>query len=85
MSPELPLRENGRSSGRADELSVNVLARDSKGLGGVTLFALCFHYIVGPGWISVSGLTLLLAASDMDPACEASLMVCGSYGRSDLP
>ena len=33
---------------------------------------------------SVSGLTLLLTASDMDPACEASLTVCGSYGRSGL-
>ena len=33
----------------------------------------------------MSGLTLLLIASDMDPACEASLAVCGSYGRSGLP
>ena len=33
----------------------------------------------------MSGLTLLLTASDMDPACEASLTVCGSYGRSGLP
>ena len=23
--------------------------------------------------------------SEMDPACEASLTVCGSYGRSGLP
>ena len=36
-------------------------------------------------WSSVSGLTLLLTASDMDPACEASLTVCGSYGWSGLP
>ena len=28
---------------------------------------------------------LLLTASEMDPACEASLTVCGSYGRSGLP
>ena len=28
----------------------------------------------------MSGLTLLLTASEMDPACEASLTVCGSYG-----
>ena len=32
----------------------------------------------------MSGLTLLLKASDMDPACEASLKVCGSCGRSGL-
>ena len=30
------------------------------------------------------GLTFLLRASEMDPACEASLTVCGSYGRSGL-
>ena len=28
----------------------------------------------------MSGLTLFLTASEMDPACEASLTVCGSYG-----
>ena len=33
----------------------------------------------------MSGLTLLLTASDMDPACEASLTVCASDGRSGLP
>ena len=33
----------------------------------------------------MSGLTSLLTASDMDPAFEASLTVCGSYGRSGLP
>ena len=32
----------------------------------------------------MSGLTLLLTASDMDPACEASLTVCGSHGQSGL-
>ena len=48
------------------------------------MFALYFKYIVDPSWSSMSGLTLLLT-SDMDPACEASLTVCGSYGRSDLP
>ena len=33
----------------------------------------------------MSGLTLLLTASNMSPDCEASLIVCGSYGRSGLP
>ena len=33
----------------------------------------------------MSGLTLLFAASDMYSACEASLIVRSSYGRSDLP
>ena len=28
-------------------------------------------------WLSLPGLTLLLTASDMDPACEASLIVLG--------
>ena len=31
------------------------------------------------------GLTLLLTASEMDSACEASLTVCGSYGRPGRP
>ena len=43
-----------------------------------------FKYVVDPRWSSVSGLTLFLTASDMDPACEASLTVCSSYGRSAL-
>ena len=30
-----------------------------------------------PRWLSLAGLTLLLTASDMDPACEASLIVLG--------
>ena len=30
-----------------------------------------------PRLLSLSGLTLLLTASDMDPACEASLIVLG--------
>ena len=51
----------------------------------MTLFALYFKYFVDPKWSSVSGLTLLLIASDMDPACEASLPVSGSYGQSGLP
>ena len=54
-------------------------------LRGITLFASYFKYVVDPRWSSVSGLTLLLTASDMDPACEASLTICGSYGRSGLP
>ena len=33
----------------------------------------------------MSGLTMLVTASDMDPACEASLAVCASHGRSGLP
>ena len=48
------------------------------------LFALYFKYVVDPRWSSVSGVTLLLTASDIDPACEASLTVCGSYGGSGL-
>ena len=43
----------------------------------MTLFALYFQYIVNPRWLSLSGLTFLLTASDMDPACEASLIVLG--------
>ena len=43
----------------------------------MTLFALYFKYVVDPRWSSVSGLTLLLTASHMDPACEASLVVLG--------
>ena len=31
--------------------------------------------IVNPRLLSLSGLTLLLTSSDMDPACEASLIV----------
>ena len=30
-----------------------------------------------PWWLSLPGRTLLLTASDMDPACEASLIVLG--------
>ena len=51
----------------------------------MTLFAVFFKYVIDPRWSSVSGLTLLLTASDMDPAGEASLTVCGSYSRSGLP
>ena len=36
-----------------------------------------FQYIINPRWLSLSGLILLLTASDMDPACEASLIVLG--------
>ena len=43
----------------------------------MTLFAIYFQYIVYPRCLSLSGLTLLLTASDMDPACEASLIVLG--------
>ena len=28
-------------------------------------------------WLSLAGLTLLFTASDMEPACEASLIVLG--------
>ena len=61
------------SSRKADELWVKVLTQDS--LRRMALFALYLKYIVHPRWISVSDLTLLLTASDMDPACEASLVV----------
>ena len=54
-------------------------------LRGMTLFASYFKYDIDPRWSSVPGLTLSLTASDTDPACEASLTVCGSYGRSGLP
>ena len=50
----------------------------------MALFAFYFKYVVDPRWSSVSDLTLLLTASDMDPACEASLTVCGPYGRPGL-
>ena len=42
----------------------------------MTLYASHFKYVVDPRLSSVSGMTLLLIASDMDPACEASLTVC---------
>ena len=45
----------------------------------------CLILPIHPRWLSLLGLTLLLTASGMDPACEASLTVCGSYGRSGLP
>ena len=35
------------------------------------MFALFFKYDIDPRWSSVSGLTLLLTASDMDPACSS--------------
>ena len=51
----------------------------------MALFAFYFKYVVDPMWSSVPDLTLLLTASDMDPACEASLTDCGPYGRPGLP
>ena len=45
----------------------------------MTLFVLYFKYVVDPRWSSMSGLTLLLTAS------EASLIVPGSYGWSRHP
>ena len=45
----------------------------------MALFAVYFKYVVDPRWSSVSDLTLLLTASDMDPACEASLTVCVAH------
>ena len=54
-------------------------------LRGMTLFASYIKYVIDPRWSSVSGVTLSLTASDIDPACEASLTVCGSYGWSGLP
>ena len=53
------------------------MGQDSIDLTRLTLFSLYFKYIVNPRWLSLSGLPLLLAASDMDPACEASLIVLG--------
>ena len=37
----------------------------------------CGELLPYPRWLSLPGLTLLLTASDMDPACEASLIVLG--------
>ena len=56
---------------------LEVVWQDSIDLRRMTLFALYFQFIVNPRWLSLSGLTLLLTASDMDPASEASLMVLG--------
>ena len=73
MSAELPLRENELSSRKARQ----VVEQDSIDLRRMALFALYFHYIVNPRWLSLPGLTLLLTPPDMDPACEASLIVLG--------
>ena len=54
-----------------------MVGQDSIDLRRMQLFALYFQYIVKPRWLSLPGLTLLLTASDMDPACEASLRVLG--------
>ena len=63
-----------------------MLTQDSIDLRRITLFVLYFQYIVVDlRWISVSRLTLLLTASDMDQACETSLIVCGSYDWAGLP
>ena len=35
------------------------------------------EFLPHPRWLFLAGLTLLLTASDMDPACEASLIVLG--------
>ena len=57
------------------EKQSKVVWQDSIDLRRMTLFALYFQYIINPRWLSLSGLTLLLTASDMDPASEASLIV----------
>ena len=63
-----------------------MLTQDSIDLRRITLFVLYFQYIVVDlRWISVSGLTLLLTASDMDQACETSLIAFGSYDWAGLP
>ena len=54
-----------------------MVGQDSIDLRRMALFVLYFQYIVNPRLLSLSGLTLLLTASDMDPACEASLIVLG--------
>ena len=51
--------------------------QEKQDLRKMTLFAIYFQYIVYPRCLSLSGVTLLLTASDMDPACEASLIVLG--------
>ena len=35
------------------------------------------EFLPHPRWLLLAGLTLLLRASDMDPACEAFLIVLG--------
>ena len=72
MSAELPLRENEMSSRKAEQSCMARLCRPEKN-DTVCLILL----IVNPRWLSLSGLTLLLTASDMAPACEASLIVLG--------
>ena len=52
-----------------------MVGQDSTDLRRMALFALYIQYIVNPRLLSLSGLTLLLTSSDMDPACEASLIV----------
>ena len=81
MSNKLSLREDKvRQMNCRSECSHRTLD-----LRRMALFAFYFKYVVDPRWSSVQDLTLLLTASDMDPACEASLTVCGPYGRPGLP
>ena len=54
-----------------------MVGQDSTDLRRMALFALYIQYIVNPRLLSLSGLTLLLKSSDMDPAYEASLIVIG--------
>ena len=54
-----------------------MVGQDSTDLRRMALFALYTQYIVNPRLSSLSGLTLLLTSSDIDPACEASLIVIG--------
>ena len=35
------------------------------------------EFLPHPRWLFLAGLTLLLTASDIDPACEGSLIVLG--------
>ena len=54
-----------------------MVGQDSIDLRRMALFALCLQYMVNTRLLSLSGLTLLLTASDMDPGCESSLIVLG--------
>ena len=62
-----------------------MVGQDSIDLRRMALFALYFQYIVNPRLLSLSGLTLLLTGSDVDPAGEASLIVLGSCFWSGHP
>ena len=67
-----------RFSSHCGEFAVNMFGKDevlSRACGSIVSSGTVLS--VHPRWFSLSGLTLLLTASGMDPACEASLIVFG--------